>query len=108
VSGRLTIHAWGFFDGDDRRPFDGVAVSAETVIEVCQRLERHIAHFDAEVTDTRVARTLDGWLIGLDFVTPAGGDAARIWHTVCRESDSWPDFPTNPNPEALASESDVT
>ena len=100
MSERLTIHAWGFFDGDTRKPFAGVAVSSEGVRETCQRLERHLSHFGSDLTETRSTRNLDGWLFGFDFVTPARGGSARMWHKVCRESDSWPDFPTDPDPEA--------
>ena len=89
---RLTIHAWGFFENGCPRTPDGIAVSAESPHDAFARIRANITHHGGLNTNTRILRTLDGWFIGADWETPEreDGSAARMWHKVSREADSWP------------------
>lgn len=88
---RGVVHVWGFYDeaGRPRKPA-GVALSEGTPHETFVGLRSHLLHHGGELVDLRTTRTLDGWLVGVEFDVPAHGGAATIWHQVLTTSEAWP------------------
>lgn len=95
VSAR-SVHVWGFFDGNGRPLLpDGVAPSISSPFEHWERLVRHLAHFDTEITEVRTARTIGGGeFIAVSFETGEREGCAAMWHIVQRPAEPWPDFPS--------------
>jgi hypothetical protein len=89
-----SVHIWGFFDDDGgRRLPDGGAPSSLSPYDHFCRVRRNVHHFGGELDDLRTTRTLDGWLVGVEFETPErkDGKAARMWHVIAEPRSPWGD-----------------
>ena len=91
-----SIHICGFYDdqGGPRLP-DGGSPSMLSPYEHYRLIERNVSHFGGHITERKTTRTLDGWLVGVEFVVPAHGDAAAMWHRIAQPREVWAD-PTIP------------
>ena len=87
-----TVHLWGIYDGDTQRSVDGVAVCEGSVFETYETVVANITHHGGDIIGHSTTRLLGGWLIGVEFESPARADgrAARMWHRIVRATDPWP------------------
>ena len=99
-----SVHMYGFFRDDDTgRPElpTKAAPSPLTPWEHFERLRRHHAHWGDEITECRTTRTLDGWFVAAEWVSPARSETTRtkpMWHMVASPDDMWADFPIEAAP----------
>lgn len=91
---RPCIHVWGFFDEEGHpKTADGAAVSDVSPYSTHLNVVDNVARHGGDVSNLRVTRTLDGWLVATEFETPPREGADRMWHRIAFANDPWGQVP---------------
>lgn len=92
-----SIHLWGFHHDTGEQKLPDLASASElTVFEHYERVVGNIHRHGGEIINQSSTRSLDGLLVGVEFLAPAhvsprhGGHVDAIWHRILTPSQVWP------------------